>query len=326
MKFRTEITPSPLRRPIGWQERILAVGSCFAEEIARRLAASKFHIVINPSGVLFNPASIARAMERWSREELFDREEVRCSVVDGQRWFHYDLHGSFSEASPEALLRRAESALRAGSQALREADRVLVTFGTAWVYELRETGCVVANCHRQPRDLFTRRRLSVEEIVAQWSLLIEGPLRGKQVLMTLSPIRHLADGAEENSLSKATLRLAIAELCDRFPEVEYFPAYELLMDDLRDYRFYGEDLVHPSSQAADYVWEKFAEAALDPALREALPRLEEIRKAMAHRPLHPESEAYRAFCSAALRKVLSLEEIYRIDLSEEKAFFAEKID
>ncbi len=326
MKFRTEITPAPLLRPIGWQERILAVGSCFSEEIAGRLAASKFHIAINPSGVLFNPASIACAMERWSREELFDLEEVRCSVVDGQRWFHYDLHGSFSEASPEALLRRAECTLREGSQALREADRLLVTFGTAWVYELRETGSVVANCHRQPQALFTRRRLSVEEIVAQWSLLIEGPLRGKQILMTLSPIRHLADGAEENSLSKATLRLAIAELCERFPEVEYFPAYELLMDDLRDYRFYGDDLVHPSSQAVSYVWEKFVEAALDPMLREALPRLEEIRKAIAHRPLHPESEAYRAFCSAALRKVLSLEAAYKIDLSEEKAFFAEKID
>lgn len=326
MKFRTEITPSPLRRPIGWQERILAVGSCFAEEIARRLAASKFHITINPSGVLFNPASIARAIERWSREEPYEFDEFRKSLVGEEQWFHYELHGRFSEASPERLLERADLVLRTGSKALREADRVLVTFGTAWVYELRETGSVVANCHRQPRDLFTRRRLSVEEIVAQWSGLIEGPLRGKQILMTLSPIRHLADGAEENSLSKATLRLAIAELCDRFPEVEYFPAYELLMDDLRDYRFYGDDLVHPSSQAVSYVWEKFVEAALDPALREALLRLEEIRKAMAHRPLHPESEAYRAFCSAALRKVLSLEETYRIDLSEEKAFFAEKID
>lgn len=326
MKFRTEITPTPLRSPIRREEQLLAVGSCFAEQIAGRLAATKFRITTNPAGILFNPASIAQSIERWSQRKPFDREEFRQSATEEKRWFHYELHGQFSSEELAPLHQAANQALETAHRALQEADRLLLTFGTAWVYEVRETGRIAANCHRQPQSLFTRRRLRVEEIVECWSRLLEGPLHDKRILMTLSPIRHLADGAEENSLGKATLRLAIAELQTRYPQIDYFPAYELLMDDLRDYRFYGEDLVHPSPQAVAYVWEKFAETALDPEAFAFQQHIEELRRALSHRPLHPESESYKTFCRNTLRKISALEQEFSIDLSEEKAFFKEKID
>lgn len=321
MRFRTEITPTPLRSPIRWGERLLAVGSCFSEHIAGYLAKNKFQITTNPTGVLFNPASIAQSIERWGRGEEFSPESFRRGGEAGDLWFHYELHGSLSNPDLEQAHKGANEALRRGHKALLKADRLLITFGTAWVYELCETGEVVANCHRQPHHHFRRRLLRTEEIVAGWSALLDGPLREKRLIMTLSPIRHLADGAEQNSLSKAILRVAIDELAARYPQIDYFPAYELLMDDLRDYRFYGEDLVHPSTQATAYIRERFTEAALDPEARQLVARIEAIERAMAHRPLHPHSEEHKRFCQKILAEIAQLEKGYNMDLSAEKGHF-----
>ncbi len=326
MKFRTEIHPSPLKKPIRGGEKLLAVGSCFSEQMAQRLKGLKLPVTSNPTGALFNPESIARAIDRWAEARPFVAEEFRNSEPDGRGcWFHYDLHGSLCESSLEKACETANRALETGAEALREADRLLVTFGTARIYELLESGEVVSNCHRQPAANFGCRRLKVNQIVERWSKLIEGPLCGKSILMTLSPIRHLSDGAAENSLSKATLRLAIAELEEQYPQVEYFPAYELLLDDLRDYRFYAEDMAHPSAQAVDYIWERFAEAALAPDLQALRPLLEALMRALSHRPLHPESDSYRAFCRKQLEQILSIERNHKVDLSTEKSIFREKL-
>lgn len=322
MKFRTEITPEPLNSPIKMGESLLSVGSCFSEHISQKLAEAKFAITSNPTGILFNPASIAQSLGRWSRGEEFSAAEFHSA--DGM-WFHYELHGSLSREKQHEACKAANRALRVAQEALQHADRLLITFGTAWVYALSETGQIVANCHRRPHGCFQRQRLTVEQITALWAPLLEGPLREKSVVMTLSPIRHLSDGAAENSLSKATLRLAIAELCSRFPQVEYFPAYELLTDDLRDYRFYGDDLVHPTSQAVAYIWEKFSATALDPAVLRLLPHLELLGRARSHRPLHPESDEYKQFCIKQLQKIEELEREFPIDLSEEKAYFQAQI-
>lgn len=323
MKFRTEITPTPLHSPIRLGEQLLALGSCFSEHIAHKLAEAKFPIATNPTGVLFNPASIAQSLDRWSRGEEFRPEEF---IHGNGLWFHYELHGSLAREALSEAYDAAASAFRLAEATLRKADRLLVTFGTAWIYELRETGQIVANCHRQPHNLFRRRRLTVEQIVELWTPLLEGPLREKSVVMTLSPIRHLADGAAENSLSKATLRVAIDELQRRFPQqIEYFVAYELLTDDLRDYRFYSDDLTHPSAQAVNYIWEQFASTALDPAARAALPYLEALRRALEHRPLHPASESYKEFCIKNLHTIAELEKQFSIDLGEEKAHFQTQI-
>jgi hypothetical protein len=272
MKFRTEINTAPFERTIYHTRRGFSVGSCFAASIAGRLARYKFPLTSNPTGVLYNPFSIADLLE----------------------------------ADPPEL---------------KAADYVLITFGTAWVYE--ENGRVVANCEKRPAHIFTRRRLSVEEIVARFDNLMQNALRDKQVIFTVSPIRHLKDGFEENSLSKAILRLAIAEITARHPETaQYFPAFEILTDDLRDYRFYASDLAHPSAEAVEYIWEKFSAAALSPETLKLLPQIEKIVRATEHRPFSPDTEEHAAF----RRKILAEAKEFaarhpEIDLSAEIEFF-----
>lgn len=315
MKFRTEIetTPFPSGARIGYADRILSLGSCFAEEMAARLRRMKFACTVNPSGVLFNPASVAEALDTFAAGtpvkagELQDHEGL---------WFHFEFHGSFSSIDPEQALARMNAARRAGAEALRNCNRIILTFGTAWVYE--RGGQIVANCHRRPAAEFVRRRLSVAEIVDRYDALFTGALADKQVILTVSPVRHLGDGLAGNCLSKAVLRLATDALTERHAHVSYFPAYEILTDDLRDYRFYAGDLVHPTPQAVEYVWEKFAQAVLDDHARQVAPAVARIADAAAHRPQNPRSEAFRAFC---LRQLAAMAALPNIDFSEEKACF-----
>lgn len=318
MKFRTEIEIAPLGAKTGYENRILALGSCFAEHIAGRLREAKFRIATNPTGILFNPLSIAAALRSYA-----DETPVRASELgsDGGLWFHYGFHGDFSAPTAEEALAVMNAARKAGTDALHGADRLLVTFGTAWVYEHR--GEVVANCHRQPAAEFVRRRLTVAEIVTEFSALLAGPLAGKEVIFTVSPVRHTGDGLEGNAVSKATLRLAVEELAAAHPNAHYFPAYEILNDDLRDYRFYSCDLVHPSPQAVEYVWEKFTAAALSDEARRLLPDVRHIVVAAAHRPRNPRSEAYREFCRRRLEEIGALPQI---DFRAEAEYFRRCIE
>ncbi|MEG1622023.1 MAG: GSCFA domain-containing protein [Alistipes sp.] len=318
MKFRTEIENILLRTHIGYGNHILSLGSCFADEMARRLTAAKFHITANPTGVLFNPHTVADALRSFERGQML----TTASLHEEQGvWFDYNFHGSFSAESPAAALKKMNAAIATGHQALAEADRVLLTFGTAWVYELVATGTVVANCHRQPQSLFTRRRLTVEQIVAEWSALFSTLLADKEIILTVSPVRHLGDSLIGNTLSKATLLLAAEALTKAYPNVSYFPAYELLTDDLRDYRFYADDLVHPAPQAVDYIWEKFCTSALSDHTRHLLTQVEALVTATHHRPTHPNSTAYRLFCQKMSNSIVSLEQATEGDFSEEKEHF-----
>ena len=313
MKFRTEIETSPLGVQIGYENRILTLGSCFAVHIAEKLAGAKFRVTANPSGILFNPLSIAAAIRSYASPAAVTREELG---YDGEVWYHFGFHGDFSAPTAEEALGRMNAARQAGAEALRTSDRVLLTFGTAWVYE-RE-GEVVANCHRRPAAEFSRRRLSVGEIVGTFAELIEGPLAGKQIILTVSPVRHIGDTLAGNAVSKAALRLAAEELKQRFNCVEYFPAYEIVTDDLRDYRFYADDLVHPAPQAVAYIWEKFTAAALSDRARNLLPEAEAITAAAAHRPRNPQGEAHRAFCRRQLERIAALPEM---DFQSEAEYF-----
>ncbi len=318
MKFRTEIETVPAEPKFGYENRILALGSCFAEQIARRLARARFRITANPTGALFNPLSIARAVQHFAAPAPLRREELHPS--EGL-WFHYDFHGDFSAPTADAALAAMQDARATGAEALRQADRLILTFGTAWVYE--HDGTVVANCHRQPARAFVRRRLSVEEIVVAFGVLFAGPLAGKETLLTVSPVRHLADGLAGNAVSKAILRLAAEELAERHPNVRYFPAFELLNDDLRDYRFYADDLVHPAPQAVTYIWEQFATAHLSDRARQLLPQVEAVVEAAAHRPRDPQSEAHKAFCRRQLERIAALPEV---DFTPESAYFRRCIE
>ena len=228
----------------------------------------------------------------------------------------------FLEVSTVAAAVAAMNAARkAGAEALRRADRVLLTLGTAWVYE--HNGQVVANCHRQPATEFVRRRLGVAEITGAFSALLAEPLAGKEVILTVSPVRHLGDGLEGNAVSKATLRLAAEELAAAHAAVHYFPAYEVLNDDLRDYRFYADDLMHPSAQAIQYVWEKFIPAVLSDEARRLLPDVRHIVVAAAHRPRNPRSEAYREFCRRRIGEIAALPQV---DFQAEEEYFRRCIE
>ena len=313
MRFRTEIEIAPLVEGLEHDAKIFALGSCFAENISERLAKAKFSVTTNPFGVLFNPLSIANAIERLDDTRSFGV----CDIREGREgFFSFDAHSSLDGKTHTEIFANLNKAVAQGSKALHEADWVILTFGTAWVYE-RE-GKVVANCHKQPAKEFERRRLSVEEIVERYKTLFEGVLRDKKVVLTVSPVRHVGDGLQENSVSKAILRLAVEELVAKYENAHYFPSYEILIDDLRDYRYYADDLAHPSKMAVDYVWERFCEYALMDKARELLPKIEQIVSAAEHRPFNPESDAHRAFCRKMLAKA---EEMPEIDFALEKSAF-----
>ncbi len=316
MKFRTEIESSPATVRIGYENRILALGSCFATQIAGWLSAAKFSVTANPTGILFNPLSIAAAIRSFATP--VEAAELRH---DGERWFHYAFHGDFSAASPEEALRRMNEGRRHGAEALAAADRVILTLGTAWVYEHR--GEVVANCHRQPASAFVRRRLSVAEIVAAFEELLAGPLAAKEVTLTVSPVRHVGDTLAGNGVSKATLRLAAEELTERHANIAYYPAYEILVDDLRDYRFYADDLVHPAPQAVEYIREHFAATVLTPAAQALLQKVQQITTTAAHRPRNAAGEAHRALCRRMLEEIAALP---ALDFREEAAIFGQYVE
>ena len=333
MEFRTPIRIPAFGFGIDHSVPGLAVGSCFAEEIAGRLARAKFPVVCNPFGVLYNPLSVAGMFRSLAGGRRYGRVDL---VRNGELWDSFDHHGSFSDPDPDVVLERIARASAAGEGALHGAGYVIVTLGTAWVYERKADGAVVANCHRFPASEFVRRRLSVREVVEAFAPLLEkapegedgrasgGCLGGKKVIFTVSPVRHLKDGLAENALSKATLLVAVHELTERYPDTVYFPAYEILTDDLRDYRFYAADMVHPSETAAEYVWQLFREAALSPAARALADRIGEIVRAAAHRPLRPDTEAARRFRRTYYEQArLLMQECPPVDMSAEMERFRE---
>ncbi|MBR5135515.1 MAG: GSCFA domain-containing protein, partial [Rikenellaceae bacterium] len=279
MQFRTPITISPSSLRLDHSHRVVMFGSCFSEHIAERMRNAGFHVASNPFGIMFNPASIARNIERLSSAQPYTAEDLTLS---GERWVSFDFHGDFASRSADEAIASMNRVVESGAKALREADTVVLTLGTAWVY--RHNGQIVANCHKLPAQMFTRQMMSVEEIVELLTQTIENHLRYKQVVLTVSPVRHVADGLDGNSLSKAVLRVAAACVAERLERVCYFPSFEIMNDDLRDYRFYEADMVHPSAMAVDYIWERWCEWAISPSAGESMREAERLWRAAHHRP------------------------------------------
>ena len=318
MKFRTEIEVKKWSAPLEYSHRIMCLGSCFATNIGEELRKRKFQVTISPTGILFNPASIAHAMRMMS--ELSVPNVTELMELDG-RYVHHNFHSSVAGNTPNKTIEAMSEALSRGKRALLSADLTIVTLGTAWVYRLKDSGEVVANCHKQPHQLFSRELLTIEECEHYIEEIIS--YTPGRVLFTVSPVRHVSEGLEDNSLSKAILRVAIDKACRKYNDrASYFPSFEILIDDLRDYRFYGEDLVHPSRQAVEYIVEKFCEAALSHKSKELMSKVESIVRAVNHRPNNPYSEAYRKFCEAQLKAISELKDV---DLSEEKTIMEQML-
>lgn len=291
MKLRTELPHERLKRPIDSREKILLLGSCFTEHIGEWLKASWMDVLCNPWGVLFNPASIAQNLEQCLSDQPHRPELTR----QGDHLCSFDHHSSITAHDQASLFEQIDKIDSEAREFFRDADHMIVTFGTAWVYE--RNGRIVANCHKAPASEFVRRRMSVEEIVERWKPIIE---QGKDFLFTVSPIRHIGDGLHGNQISKATLLLAIDELQRLYPDkVQYLPVYELLIDDLRDYRFYADDLVHPAPLAIQAVKELLLDAAFTPRLQQYLHEADAINRTLSHRPSDPNTPEYKAMIQKA---------------------------
>lgn len=328
MQFRAEFFPKPFSKKIRHNDALMLVGSCFTEQVGNKLAHHKFRILQNPNGILFNPISIYHAVESYihnipaTKEDLFYSNEL---------WGSWQHHTRFSSPDADVTLARINDERSRAHQFLQKSEWLMLTLGSAFVYELTDAenadyGNVVANCHKVPTDKFNRRLLKTEEIVLQFSRLL-ALLKEKyphlKVIFTISPVRHLREGFIENNRSKAALISAVHELLKE-GEVMYFPAYELVLDDLRDYRFYAEDLVHPNYAATNYVWEKFITACIDEEAQAIMKELSGILSAVSHKPFNPDSTQHAAFKKMFLEKALRMAEKYEhIDLRGEIEFLAE---
>jgi len=305
--FRTPVDVPAPSRPLSYRTPFTCIGSCFAEEIGGRLVRAKFPCDVNPFGVLYNPLAIADALERLVSGIPFTQADLE---FDGERWFSFAHHGRFSRRDPETCLRDINRRLGESAEHLGRASHLSLTFGTAWVYALRETGRAVANCHRQPASRFTRFLQTSDQIVATYAPLAE-TLRtlnpNLELVFTVSPVRHWKDGASGNQLSKATLAVAVHQLVETCAPAGYFPAYEIVMDELRDYRFYAEDMLHIAPSGAAYIWERFADAYVDDEGKRLIPEIDKLLAAISHHPTDPASPGYQTFLDRTLRQLDDLE-------------------
>jgi hypothetical protein len=323
MLFRTELTIKPFPVQLSLNSRILTVGSCFAEVIGKQLKTNKFKVIINPFGTIFNPVSLTSLLDtslspgKVTASRMIEREGI---------WYHYDLHSSFSASGQDELALMIEEKMDQTAKCIRQADWILITMGTAFVYQLEESGEIVANCHKLPSRFFSKRLLQVTEIVSVVSALYGRLLELRpqiRLLLTVSPVRHTKDGIPENQVSKSVLRLACHELTQQHAQIHYFPSYELMIDDLRDYRFYKKDLIHPSEVAEEYIWDKFVEALVDNPTQAFIKEWQSIRQAIAHQPFHPEIATHQAFLRQTLAKLESL--AATVDVQEEIALLKGRI-
>lgn len=311
MNFRTVVELPKQGFFINHSYKGLLMGSCFAQNIGTLMVENKFRCQVNPYGILYNPLSVSTAL----REMLTGKQYTPQDLFFYRECFHsYMHHGSFSSSSLDECLTQINSRLDEARTAVTQLDYVILTFGTSWVYTLKETGKVVSNCHKLPADRFLRRMLTVEEIFTDYTSLIYTLLQQQpnlKIILTVSPIRHLKDGLHGNQVSKATLLLAINRLQEAFPgSVFYFPAYEIVMDDLRDYRFYADDMIHPSSKAIQYIWENFDTLYFSKETQQIMKEYDDIHKALAHKPFRRETEEYKRFLGQIVLKINRLKEKY----------------
>lgn len=319
MNLQTKITVAAPDFLIDYNSRLMMLGSCFAENMGSKFSYYKFDVDVNPCGIIYNPLSVANVLRLIVEGKQFEKSDLRQV---GGKWVSLYHHGAFSSTDPDECLRRINDRLTKATGELRTLDLLVITWGTAWVYRYTRENIVVSNCHKIPSQEFERSRLSVEDIVKEYLVLI-GRLReinpGLRILFTVSPIRHWKDGAHGNQLSKATLLLAIDRLREELQHVYYFPAYEIVLDELRDYRFYADDMLHMSGFTVDYIWERFLYSFISPEVLCLMNQIGRVNKGVAHRPFDPQSEEYHRLVKKMLAEIAMISRSYpMIDFSEEK--------
>ena len=324
MEFRLEFSPKIFEQKINHSHRLFLIGSCFTEQIGNKLSNCKFQIIDNPNGILFNPISISESIQNYIDNKQYTPDDL---FLNNEIWGSWDHHTRFSSVSQDECLSKINQSQSHAHQFLKTTDWILITLGSSFVYELKD-GNVVANCHKVPTDKFNKKLLNSGEIKSCLKSTIES-LRifnpGIKIIFTISPVRHLRDGFIENNRSKSNLINAVHDITNDYSNAFYFPAYELIIDDLRDYRFFAEDMVHPNYQATNYVWEKFIYTCIDDSSKELMKEIGMITSARNHKPFNPTSEQHRQFLKTNLQRSISLQEQYAyLNLQEEIAYFGFK--
>ena len=313
--FRTRIKITPSGDQIGLNDKIFTVGSCFSDAIGARLSANKLPALANPFGVMYNPNSIHKVL----RYAVFNEVPQPNSYLQlGDVYLNYDFHSEFSALRQSDLERNILNAVGTSHYFLKESRYLILTYGTAFVYERKDTGEVVANCHKVPADAFTKNLLTQKKILESFESLFSSLKKLNpqlRIVLTVSPVRHLSDTLELNSVSKSILRMACHTLQEIHEDVDYFPAYEMMLDDLRDYRFYQPDMIHPSGQAEDYIWMHFAERYLTKEVHRFMEEWQPVLRALRHKPFHPTSAAHQKFLRDTLHKLEELKSM--VDVEEE---------
>ena len=321
MDFRLEFTPKPFNVKINHQQNLLLIGSCFTEQIGTKLASHKFSVLDNPNGILFNPISITKCISSYIDNKQYSESDL---FYQNECWNSWEHHSRFSHPDKNICLKGINESQSIAHDFFKKADWLLITLGSAFVYQL-DNDTVVANCHKVPTDKFVKKLLSVKEVFTNLQKMFDKALTFNpaiKIILTISPVRHLRDGFIENNRSKATLIQAIHELVDKNSNCFYFPAYELIIDDLRDYRFFAEDMVHPNYAATNYVWEKFIATSIDEPSQQLMKEIAVIVAAKNHKPFNPTSQQHKKFLQTNLEKVKKLQKQFPyLHLKEEEVFF-----
>lgn len=302
----------PRTKEINHFDRIMVLGSCFAQNMGEILSSKKFRCDINPFGILYNPLSILQALEEIYQNKTYTADDLQ---YDGRQWHSWMHHSSFSSANVNECCENINSRIAQSHENLNNLDFIIITWGTAYAYYLSDykEPFVVGNCHKQKDSLFNRVRLDGDEIVDGYVAMIDR-LREKnpdlKIILTISPIRHIKDGFHGNQISKSVLLLAAEKLCEMRDNIFYFPSYEIMMDELRDYRFYADDMVHPSSLAVEYIWMKFSETFFSELTKKIVEEWSGIEKALNHRPFDPTSPSYHKFLTQIVLNINRIKEKY----------------
>ena len=311
MHFRTQIPIPKSSSTLDYNSKIVSLGSCFAENMGDKFHYFKFQNSINPFGIIFNPVSIEKIIYKAINGTLFSEEDV---FFFNERWHCFDVHSDLSNSSKEELLISLNALIKSTNQQITESTHFIITYGTSWVYRNLERDSIVANCHKMPQKQFKKELLTVVEIeksIANTIKLIHAVNPNCNIIFTVSPVRHIKDGFVENQWSKANIISALHKtFYFRLSKINYFPSYEIMMDELRDYRFYAEDMLHPNQVAIDYIWKRFVETTISETTFAVMEEVERIQKSLSHKPFNPNSESHLKFESKVREKITTLENQY----------------
>ena len=331
MDFRLELQVKALPKQIQLHEPVMLIGSCFTEHISKRLAAHKFQVLENPHGILFNPRSIETAVTAYISNKQYQQHDLFFFNDLYTSWEH---HGQFSHPNATEVLQMMNESVVNAHSFLRTAQWVIITLGSSWVYELKNDSMggkenqTASNCHKVPQQHFNHRLLNADEVNTSLKNIVSAIQlfsSGANIIFTISPVRHHREGLVENNRSKALLISSVHQMIESNKDVFYFPSYELIIDDLRDYRFYAEDLVHPNYQATQYVWEKFVEACICESTQKDMEEINKIVHAKNHRSLHPSSRGHHQFLDKMLEKTRELQQrLGYLDFSKELEYFLQR--